>query len=202
MSSSFYASQTTVYNSDVRSSTSTVDNITLIGCISSRADEALQKSDEHIRTLLNILLERSPETLYGILESLGAKDNNDEDYYNLAQRVAKMTTSNIPSYSISGSNWMLPIATNKMDADSIAEKITTEVFSKLHKVPFSALAQAACDHQPKAIKELFEELETICFQNRRHIDETSEPNDKYEVALQVRLAIVFVNVQYTNSFDS
>ena len=171
MSSPFCPPQTTVYNPDVRSSTSMLDNITSIGCISSRADEALQKLDEHIRTLLNILLERSPETLYGILEYLGAKDNNDKDNYNLAQRVAKMI--------------------------AIAKKRVTKVFSKLRKVP-----QAASGHQPKAVKELFEELKTISLEFRRHIDDNSEPNDKYEVALQVRRAIVFVNVQYANGFGS
>lgn len=153
-----------------------LDNITSIGCISSRADEALQKLDEHIRTPLNILLERSPEKLYGILESLGAKDNNDEDNYNLAQRAAKII--------------------------AIAKKTVTKVFSKLRKVPFSALAEAASGHQSKAVKELFEELKTISLEIRRQIDDNTELNDKYKVALQVRRAIVFLNVHYANGFGS
>jgi hypothetical protein len=92
---------------------------------------------------------------------------------------------------------MPPIATDKMNAKNLADTIVTEVFSA-----FSALAQAACRGQSCATTKLFQELEAICLKIRRHIGKTNEPKDIYMKVLEVRLAIVFGNVQYTNSFDS
>ncbi|KFY68615.1 hypothetical protein V496_00958 [Pseudogymnoascus sp. VKM F-4515 (FW-2607)] len=171
------------------SSTSTLDNTVLDECILPPADKTLQNSDEHIQTLLEILLEGSPATLYDILKSLGAKDNNvdnnNENYRHLAKAIAKMTTSNLASSVIWDSEWMLPISTDEMSAKNLANTIVTEVFSALHKVPFSALAQAACHFQSCAITELFVELEAICLKIRRHIGKTNEPKDKYGEALQL-----------------
>ena len=199
MSSLFNASQTTVCDSEVGSSTSTSDNTVLNECISQPADKTLPNSDERIRSLLEILREGSLATPYDILIFLGAKDNNDEDYQHLAEAIAKMRTSNLASSHISDSKW---IATDKMDAKKLAETIVTNVFSALHKVPFSALAQAACRRQSCAITDLFVELETICLTIRLHIRKTNEPKDKYREALQVKFSTAFVNPPYANCFNS
>ncbi|KFY67221.1 hypothetical protein V496_01700 [Pseudogymnoascus sp. VKM F-4515 (FW-2607)] len=174
-----------LYPSHCALPTSTLDNNPLVESFPEKTDEAPQNSSEHIRSLLKVLLEPSPAKLHRRLKSLGANHNNDELYHHLAEVIAKMTTSNLPSPLASGSQWMLPIATDKMDASKIAEHIVTAVFLKLQKVPFSALAQAACQHQSKAINELFQGLRDISYEIRQRIDEISEPHDKYKVALQL-----------------
>lgn len=194
MSPSFNASQTKLCPWP----TSTLDNNSSLESTLEQTDEALQNSNEHIQSLLKVLLEPSPAKLRRLLKSLGAKHNN---CHHLAETIAKVTTSNLSSSLISDSKWMLPIATNEMNAKNLADTIVTEVFSALHKVPFSALAQAACRRQSCAITELFEELESICLKIRRHIGKTNEPKDIYMKALEVRLAIAFVNVLYANCFN-
>lgn len=102
MSPLFNASQTTVFHSEVGSSTSTLVKTMLTECNLQPAtkDKPFQNSDEHIRTLLEILLELSPATLCIMVKSLGPKYNNDDgsdkDYHHLAGTIMKMTTSNSP----------------------------------------------------------------------------------------------------------
>jgi hypothetical protein len=163
MSSPFNASQTKLCARPM----STSDKNALVESTQEQTYEALQNSNEHVQSLLKVLLEPSLAKLCNLLKSLGAKHNNNEDYHHLAETIAKMTASNLPSSVASGSKWMLPIATDKMDASKIAQHIVTEVFLKLHKVPFSALAQAACQRKSKAITKLFEELWAICLEIRQ-----------------------------------
>ncbi|KFX96508.1 hypothetical protein V490_03311 [Pseudogymnoascus sp. VKM F-3557] len=181
MSPSFNASQTKL----CAWTTSTLDDNFSLEHIPEQTDDALHNSNDHIQILLKVLLEPSPAKLPSLLKSLGAEHNNDEDYHHLAETIARMAISNLPPTLASGSKWMLPIATDEMNASAIADTIVTEVFSALHKVPFSALAQAACQHQSQAITKFFRELKAICWEIRRHIEETGEPNDKYEASLRL-----------------